>query len=501
MKAVNLYTISRDTSDDIRKLYIQSLCAKEKIDKVRSEELEMIGAIAQEFLNRNCEKYCFNYWFYSFSIPQIGKEFDLLKIAGKKAVINIELKSQEVPLEKIEKQLVRNRYYLAHISDEIYSFTYVKIDDTTSRVYRYDDELKESSMDELVDSVKKVQEAISEDIEKYFRPKDYLISPFNDTEKFLDGKYYLNVHQEEIKNRILSTYETNLIGISGDAGTGKTLLLYDIARTIAENKKVGIIHSGLLNEGHRLLNEKLNNISIIEAKDLSEEWIGSIDMLCVDETQRLYSTNLDKILDAYKKGNIESCIFSYDYNQVLSKPDLERNIPEKLRELDGYKEIKLTDKIRTSEELYSFIRNLSRLKDKPEKPMEYDDVDVVYANTQEECDRIITFYISEGYKFITYTKSLYTPSKLDHYYSYKEASNSHQVIGQEFDNVIVVMDDYFSYTESGDLHAKVHPYRDYLFEKMFYQNITRARQKLCIVVLGNEDVFEKLVRIKENCLE
>lgn len=39
---------------------------------------------------------------------------------------------------------------------------------------------------------------------------------------------------------------------------------------------------------------------------------------------------------------------------------------------------------------------------------------------------------------------------------------------------------------------------DYLFPSLFYQNITRAREKLCVIVSENIDVFEKLLHIKGN---
>ena len=48
-------------------------------------------------------------FFYGFSILQISKEFDLLKIYEDGPVINIELKSQEIEIEKIEQFLFGTR--------------------------------------------------------------------------------------------------------------------------------------------------------------------------------------------------------------------------------------------------------------------------------------------------------------------------------------------------------------------------------------------------------
>lgn len=59
--------------------------------------------------------------FYGFSIPQISKEFDLLKIFENDVVVNIELKSNDIAMDKIEYQLRKNRYYLSHLKKKIYS--------------------------------------------------------------------------------------------------------------------------------------------------------------------------------------------------------------------------------------------------------------------------------------------------------------------------------------------------------------------------------------------
>ncbi len=46
---------------------------------------------------------------FTFEIPQIGREFDLLKVTETKA-INIELKSQMTTPDKLKKQFVQNRH-------------------------------------------------------------------------------------------------------------------------------------------------------------------------------------------------------------------------------------------------------------------------------------------------------------------------------------------------------------------------------------------------------
>ena len=59
----------------------------------------------------------------------------------------------------------------------------------------------------------------------------------------------LTQHQEKIKKDILQKIETNaqnqFFGVTGGPGTGKTLLIYDLAVELSKTKKVLLIHSGI----------------------------------------------------------------------------------------------------------------------------------------------------------------------------------------------------------------------------------------------------------------
>ena len=67
--------------------------------------------------------YVFDSFYVGYKIPQIGKEFDLLRIGGN-YIVNVELKSFGAG-DKIKQQLNRNRHYLASLGKQIYSFTFV----------------------------------------------------------------------------------------------------------------------------------------------------------------------------------------------------------------------------------------------------------------------------------------------------------------------------------------------------------------------------------------
>lgn len=81
-----------------------------------------------------------------------------------------------------------------------------------------------------------------------------------------------------------------------------------------------------------------------------------------------------------------------------------------------------------------------------------------------------------------YTYIAYTPSFYDDSLDYQKSDrNTHEVIGQEFENVCMILDDSFYY-DNNELKAIEHPNPDYLFIKLLYQGLTRVRSKLAIII-------------------
>ena len=89
--------------------------------------------------------------------------------------------------EKVIKQLKQNRYYLSNVATTIYSYTYMQVDNTHYKILKLvNDSLIETTFEDIIWNLHKVENPYTEDIEKHFRPKDYLISPINTPKKFLD---------------------------------------------------------------------------------------------------------------------------------------------------------------------------------------------------------------------------------------------------------------------------------------------------------------------------
>lgn len=495
MRALNLYMLSREIGQADYSQYESALSDRVELQQMKKYEYESLKSLVMNLLNYQLSMVELDGFFWSFKINQIGKEFDLLKISKGNYAIDIELKSNTVPEEKIEKQLLQNEYYLKCLGKDTFLYTYVQ---ETGLIYTlFNGKLVQSNILALVDSIKKMAgEYETENIDAMFKATDFLISPLNTPERFIEGQYFLTNQQEEIKRNILrdiSNGEKKIWGISGSAGTGKTLLLYDIIRELCKTGKCCVIHSGILCDGHQMLSSAISNLYIYDAKSVNILNLHNYDYFFVDETQRLYDSTFQKLLDMQKSFQ-KVCIFSYDSFQTLSHKEEERKIAMKLENEKGFVGYKLTDKIRSNQEIASFIKNMLNLNDIPRKKLFYKNIDVVYAPNVQEANAIIEFYrLAKDYVFIDYTKSIFYRNSIDEYHG---DIDTHHVIGQEFDNVLFVMDGNFRYGEDGHLQAYTHPNPDYRFYKLLYQGISRAREKLCILVVENEKLFQDLLNIR-----
>lgn len=472
MRAINLYTLTRNIDEDKLSIFERLLSDRDKSIKIDKRELITIKKLfdlitkSKEYMEEEEEDIknsIYENWFYSFTIPKISKEFDLLKIGADNEIINIELKSEKVDIDKIKEQLYKNRYYLSHLGSKIFIFTCM-LDDCDLKVFRHDGDYStlplEINIDELLGCIKKIKNTKDINIEDLFRPRDYLVSPFNDSKKFLKGEYYLTGQQDNFKKEIIENVKNkkSLWTISGAAGTGKTLLLYDIAKTLSADFSVGIIHCGNLNSGHNCLNNEFKkeniNISIIDAKKVTDDWVkknsdwlNHCEIVCIDETQRIFEGTLKFILETYdnKETNIQGIIFSYDPIQKMSISEIQNNNLNIIKARNP-KELNLSGKIRTNTGIYFFIKNMMDLKKNYNKTVSYTDIDIVYADDKKDFVKLRKFYEYKGYTFIAYT-----PANKKYNNSInkclKEYNNcymsSHDVIGQEFDKVSIVVDNNF----------------------------------------------------------
>ena len=229
---------------------------------IKKHELDVIEALNKNILKSSRDTSIFNNYYLGYSIPQIAKEFDLLRF-GENDIINIEMKTEST-IDKILKQQEKNRYYLNFLGKKNHIYTYVLNENKLYKLVTDNNHntIKEVDFTELCNKLSCQQIANITNINSLFNPSDYLVSPFNSTDKFINDSYFLTVQQDQICNKIqiqLADSSTRFIALTGGAGTGKTLLTYHIAKkAMNEGMKVLILHCAQLNNGHVKLIEECN---------------------------------------------------------------------------------------------------------------------------------------------------------------------------------------------------------------------------------------------------
>lgn len=462
--------------------------------KIRYSELNDLMILFNHLKSMTQNIDLFDKYFIGYSIPQIGKEFDLLRFDSD-TIVNIELKSSS-EATKIKNQLIRNKYYLSFLNKETFLFTYVS---SSKKLYKLEDDnsITEVNIRKLIEKLSSQSSLQLKNINDFFNPSNYLVSPFNSTTKFIKGKYFLTIHQEKIKKGVLSainTSGTSILSIKGKAGTGKTLLTYDIVKELYNSKNVLIIHCGILNDGHYTLRDKFA-WNILSAKSVLGLDYTEYDLIIVDEAQRIRKYQLKHFIEKIK-ANSKNCIFSYDAVQTLNNKEINANTSSTIEQNLTLPPFELTTKIRTNKEVARFIKCLFNTNEIIHR-LNYSNIEIRYFGNHDNAIPYLKQLKSENWKIINYTPDnhrnlLYEKNNLG-----TESDNAHTVVGQEFDNVIAVIDDYFYY-KNGELSTKIYSDKPfYLPKKMLFQIVSRTRLKLGIIIINNPIILTRCLKIFE----
>lgn len=492
MKSINILSLVQTYSSLQQESYANFL--NYYAIKIRNEEVVDLTLLVSILGLQTSNKNIFNQFYVGYQIPQIGKEFDLLRF-GKNCIINLELKKTSTK-EKILKQLKRNKYYLSFIEKEIHNFCFQS--DTKELFYLSDDnQLKNANFLYLVKLLEDQKIDSITNIDNLFNPSNYLVSPFNSTEKFIKDEYFLTLQQEKFKKEILNTFEetstANFISITGSAGTGKTLLTYDIAKELMViGKRALIIHCGLLNSGQLALNDE-HGWKIIPIKQYISHELAGYDVVVVDEAQRIYPNQLNKIVEKIQSVN-GNCIFAYDKLQTLATWEEKRNIDDYINNINSIVTYKLTEKIRTNKEIALFMKALFNSKSGI-KLSSKDNIELNYFKSIDDAKDYLGTLDNQEWEILHFTPSQYHK---EHHEKYSDSSHktSHRVIGQEFENVVITIDNFFSYDENGKLIYIGNTYYD--AAKMLFQNITRTRKRLNIVIVDNIKLLDRCVSVLQS---
>ena len=453
MKSISIYAITRNQNIECLQKLERQLSGRTYFLKMREWELESMKALVRELEMHMQDVHALRF-FYSFQVPRLGKEFDLLQIKDDQ-IVNIELKSGKVSDEAVRKQLLQNRYYLSVQGKMIQSYTYISSQERLVRLNNHD-HIVEADWDQLCLALQRQSKDYEGDIEDLFQAEMYLFSPVTEPERFLNKEYFLTSQQKDIERRILDKIRKVKYGyfwFSGLPGTGKTLLLYDIAMKLSVHQKVCMIHCGETGKEWKILHDRLLRIAFLSDSQLEEcPDFKEYSAILVDEAHLLSVKELHRILELSEKHPV---IFSGDDEDMISDEEMDRTMLREIEHLPDIQSFHLTNRIRTNAELSSFIQNMMHL---PEKRMVryYPHIQVVYANDEEEAEILL-----KGYQ----------------------------------DQLVFIIDERYYYDEKGYLREQRQKQQKPTAVRMLFHRLNEAREEFAIIVKRNEAVYEVLLEL------
>lgn len=453
MKSISIYTITRKQNIECVQKLERQLSGRTYFLKMREWELESMKALVRKLEVHMQDIHALRF-FYSFQVPRLGKEFDLLQIKDDQ-IVNIELKSGKVSDEAVRKQLLQNRYYLSVQGKLIQSYTYISSQERLVRLNNHD-HIVEADWDQLCLALQRQSKDYEGDIEDLFQAEMYLFSPLTEPERFLNKEYFLTSQQKDIERRILDKIrkvKSGYFWFSGLPGTGKTLLLYDIAMKLSVHQKVCMIHCGETGKEWKILHDRLLRIAFLSDSQLKEcPDLKEYSAILVDEAHLLAVDELHRILKLSEKHPV---IFSSDDEDMISDEEMDRTMIREIEHLPDIQSFHLTNRIRTNAELSSFIQNMMHLPEK-RTVRYYPHIQVVYANDDEEACILL-----KGYQ----------------------------------DQLVFIIDERYYYDEKGYLREQRQKQQKPTAVRMLFHRLNEAREEFAIIVKGNEAVYEVLLEL------
>ncbi|MDP4469173.1 ATP-binding protein [Staphylococcus hyicus] len=461
------------------------------------EDLFILAKLLSDKLNMNQK----SGYFLGFKLEsKIDQEFDLLRFS-EESILNIEMKSRlpKRGLSQIEEQLRRHKFILSIIGKRVLSYTFIR---DKEKFYKIDgnNEFIETTIDDLAQNIHddyiRCNEIIDIDVNKF------IISPYSDSDEFLEHKYYLSQDQNDKKKEIKNCVEKKIF-IKGHAGTGKSLLLFDLARDFYEDgKQVLLLFCGQLSNDYELTKKygfKISQISTyrhsLESDSIWDDEIKNADVIFIDEVQRIYPEQYKKIMEKFPDKRI---YFAYDFKQVLA-PEEKGRFKKLLKEYNNGTDnrfIELKQKIRTNNEMIAFIDRVIDLTAKGHINYHYKNIDVSHFSDKYSASEFIETLVENNYMCIELTQYVTKSSSITkrkrNFYS---SNDVHNILGKEYDKVAVIIDSYFKYDENGKLISNYIGYYPYLETEGIYQALTRVKKYLHVIIIDNPMVYENIQQI------
>ncbi len=494
MKPINIYALTRLNDPELISKVERQMSGRGRNIKIREWETEGLRLFSER-LQPVCSDACSLTFYYSYTMQKLGKEFDLLRIADDQ-IVNIELKSDNVSNEAIRSQLIRNRYYLSTLGKPVYYYTYISGQDRLVRLSN-SGRLVDTTFEELGVLLDNQDEIYTGDIEELFKEDKYLISPITDPGRFLRQEYFLTFQQRDIKKQIMKNISDGhfLQGFTGLPGTGKTILLYDMAMTMSRKNPVCLFHFGSHRSELQQLDERLKRIDFYYCdKNTVPDVLRDYAAIFIDEGHGMGEKAFNAICEYGRKWNVP-IIISYDDALCVSEKERLGMGAAVFEKRDDFRGFQLTNKIRMNNELSTFLRTF--LSASKVYKREYPNVSVSYGADIDEAMNLIRFYEKEGYMFIWDRKMGVDIGSMESFPG--EALTrieSASVTGKEFDKVLMLLDDSFYYDEERFLRNTESENGGETSRIMnLFHGLSRAKKQIALVIMGNVKLMQQVYNI------
>lgn len=435
-----------------------------------------------------------NGWYFDTNI-NIVPDFDVLLFC-ENYIINIDLKDKcnnKIKNKVVEKFKKQNRILQLVSHNEYLNLLFIA-DENRLLLFKNNEFIK-FSIHELAELLIK-QTIILNNLISDLKPSQYIISPLNNVNEYLEDLYCLTPEQEKIEKVIMNP---GMYGVEGEAGTGKTLVAFDLIKKI-NNKKILFIFPGQVKKQHKNIESKMENLTIISAKSYSNYEFNNYDVVIVDEAQRLYSHERAYIYQWGKQNySSKTTIFFYHTKQSLGSKDSGGVMDSlcKTFEKDQLgKKLKLSKKIRSNAAIAAFTNNLFDLNKVPSMNITVTEINhfiqiKYFQNADDAKPWIRKLLDNYNYDFLVPTGDNLGQASSDQFSNdFPDAINTHQILGGECKKVVTYIDESIKYSEKGALQKNSSEY--YFIDNELYVNMTRAEEKLAIAVINNKDIYDAI---------
>ena len=475
------------------------------IEEVNDTEIEAINKIFTKFkeLEPSCMDGPFSGYFLGTKYTGVvSEEFDILRFSNQK-IINIELKSTQIPEDRILRQLKRHSYLLSSISSDMEVSLYTFVSETEI-LYKFDEiteQLIPISFEQLFSDIP--FDFIEYNYLESLVDTSFIISPYSEPDRFFRNQYFLNNEQEQAKKKLIESSK-RYVGLKGAAGTGKSLILFDVAKELSNSgKKVLFVFCSAIYDSDIIqkINEQ-SSFQFIDIRQFDSVLLNNYDIVFIDESQRLKLYQWNKLASIANPGEINKLILSVDNAQTL-RPE-ERNLDiQGILSNENYKDAVeyvdcLIERVRTDIELSTFIRKFFNTQEKNLRVLDFPMVNAVYFENEYAAKNFIQSCIdNEGYISIEMPENrawlVNGETKLPKFY--RESLDGFTVIGREYDKVLLPLTDRITHNADGQIAVSVEWGYRYLAENGLFQAITRVKKQLLLVVIKNKALFKTIQEI------